>query len=99
MSPFWDCHSLGTFGIVKFRSRYRLWASLVAQLVKNLPPMQEAGFNPWFGRIPWRREWQPTPVSLPGEFHGQSCLAGYSPWGRKESDMTDRLTRLLNFHS
>jgi len=51
--------------------------------------MWEAGFNPWFGRIPWRREWQPTPVSLPGEFHGQSSLAGYSPWGHKELDMTE----------
>ena len=39
----------------------------------------------------WRREWQPTPVFLPGEFHGQRSLAGYSPQGHKESDMTERL--------
>ena len=39
----------------------------------------------------WRREWQPTPVYLPGEFHGQRNLAGYSPWGRKESDKTEQL--------
>ena len=38
-----------------------------------------------------QREWQPTPVSLPGEFHGQKSLAGYSPWGRKESDTTECL--------
>ena len=38
-------------------------------------------FNPWVGKIPWRREWQPTQVFLPGEFHGQSGLVGYSPWG------------------
>ena len=38
-------------------------------------------FNAWVGKIPWRREWQPTPVFLPGEFHGQRSLAGYSPWG------------------
>jgi len=39
--------------------------------------------------IPWRREWQPTPVFLPGEFHGQRSLAGYSPWICKELDMTE----------
>jgi len=36
-------------------------------------------FNPWVRRIPWRRQWQPTPVFLPGEFHGQRSLVGYSP--------------------
>ena len=41
--------------------------------------------------MPWRREWQPTPVFLPGEFHGQKSLAGYSPWDHKESDMTEQL--------
>ena len=49
------------------------------------------GFGPWVGKIPWRRAWQPTPVSLPGEFHGQRSLAGYSPWGRNESDTTEAL--------
>ena len=44
------------------------------------------GFSPWVGKIPWRREWLPTPVFLPGEFHGQRNLVGYSPWGRKESE-------------
>ena len=39
----------------------------------------------------WRRKWQPTPVSLPGESHGQRSLVGYSPWGCKESDTTERL--------
>ena len=48
--------------------------------------------DPWAGNIPWRREWQPTPVFLPGEFHGQRSLAGYSLWGHKESDITERLT-------
>ena len=47
------------------------------------------GFNPWVGKIPWRREWQLTPVFLPGAFHGQRSLVGYSPWGHKESDMTE----------
>ena len=49
------------------------------------------GFNPWVGKIPWRRKWQPTPVFLPGEFHGQRSLVGYSPWGHKESGMTEQL--------
>ena len=46
------------------------------------------GFNPWVGKIPWRRAWQPTPVFLPGECHGQRSLAGYSPQCRKEFDAT-----------
>ena len=51
-----------------------------------------AMFNPWLRKIPWRKERLPTPVSLPGELHGQRSLAGYSPWGRKESDTTEQLT-------
>ena len=47
--------------------------------------------DPWVGTIPWRRAWQPTPVFLPGESHGQRSLAGCSPWGCKESDTTERL--------
>ena len=49
-------------------------------------------FDPWVVKIPWRRKWQPTPVLLPGESHGQRSLAGYSPWGSQESDMTERLS-------
>ena len=48
----------------------------------------DLGSIPGFGKIPWRRQWQPTPVLLPGESHGPRSLVGYSPWGRKESDMT-----------
>ena len=47
------------------------------------------GFNPWVGKIHWRRKWQPTPVFLLGESHVQRSLAGYSPWGRKELDVTE----------
>ena len=54
----------------------------------NLPAMQ-IGFDPWVGKIPWRRKWQPTPVFLPGESHGQRSLVGYSPWGPRESDTTE----------
>jgi len=46
-------------------------------------------FNPWVKKIPWRRKWQPTPVFSPGKFHGQRSLTGYSPWGHRESDMTE----------
>ena len=65
--------------------------SLENSPVRTRLPVQETGirFCPWAGKIPWRRKWQPTPVFLPGEFHGQKSLAGYSLWGRKELDMTE----------
>ena len=50
---------------------------------------RRSGFDPWVRTIPWRKEWLPTPELLPGEFHRQRSLAGYSPWGLKESDMTE----------
>ena len=53
--------------------------------------MGDSGSIPGLGRIPWRRKWQPTPVLLPGISHGRRSLVGYSPWGRKESDMTERI--------
>ena len=49
-------------------------------------------FDPWVGKIPWRRAWQPTPVFLSGESCGQRSLVGYSPWGCRESDTTERLS-------
>ena len=67
-------------------------ASLVSQTVNNLPAMQETQVQSRVGKIPRRRGWLPSPVFLLWEFHGQRNLAGYSPWGRKESDTTDRLT-------
>ena len=53
-------------------------------------------FNLWVGKIPWRREWLPTLLFLPEKSHGQSSLVGYSPWGHKESDMTEQLSLLLH---
>ena len=47
-------------------------------------------FDPWAGKIPWKRKWQPTPVFLPGKSHGWGSLVAYSPWGHKESDKTER---------
>ena len=71
-------------------------ASLVVQTVKNLPAMQEIWVPSPVGKDPlenpWKREQQPTPVFLPGEFHGQKSLVSYSPWGRKEPDTTELLT-------
>ena len=72
------------------------WASLVAQLVKNLSAAWERrpGFDSWVGKIPWKREWLPIPVFWPGEFYGL-----YSPWGYKESDITEWLSlhTILNY--
>ena len=58
-------------------------------VVKN--PLANAGdrFDPWIGKIPWRRQGQPTPVFLPGKLHGQRSLGGYSPRGCKQLDMTE----------
>ena len=68
--------------------------SLVAQTVKSLPAMWETRVDSWVGKIPWRRKWQSTPVLLPGKSHGRRSLTGYSPWGHKEQDTTER----LHFH-
>ena len=53
---------------------------------------------PGSGRFPWRRKWQLTAVFLPGKSHGQRSLAGYSPWGHRESDMTERLSTRTHTH-
>ena len=71
------------------------WTSLEAQMVKNLPAMQEI----WVGKMPWRKAWQPTPVFFPRESHRQRSLEGYSPWGHKEWDMTERLHFSLSLFS
>ena len=62
-------------------------------MVKNMPA--DAGdvgrcrFDPWVGKIPWRRKWPPIPVFLPGDSQGQRSLVSYSPWGPKELDTTE----------
>ena len=66
----------------------RIRASLVSQQQRICLQCRRPGFDPWVGRIPWRRAWQPIPVSLPGESHGQKSPAGCSTWGHKS------LTRL-----
>ena len=73
---------------------YDTEVSQVALVAKNPPAnvgdIRDPGLIPGLipGKIPWRRKWQPTPVFLPGNSYGQKILVGYSPWGRKESDMT-----------
>ena len=65
----------------------------MAQMVKNLPAMQKTQVRSLGQEDPLEKGIAtPTPVFLPGEFHGQRSLAGYSPWGHKESDTTERLT-------
>ena len=67
----------------------------MAQSVKNLPAMQETLVQSLGQEDPLEKKWQPIPVFLRGEFYGQRSLAGYSPWGCKESDMTERLTACI----
>ena len=64
-------------------------------MVKHPPQCRRPEFERWVRKIPWRREWLATPVFLPGEFHRQRNLAGYSPRGYKESNMTEQLTLSL----
>ena len=77
-------------------SRHQLYmGSQVALVVKNLPAnagdVRHVVSIPWVGKNPWRRAWQPTPVFLLGESHGQRSLVGYSPWSRKELDTTEAI--------
>ena len=68
------------------------WTSLVAQRLRTHLPSSRLGrhrFSRWMGKIPWRREWQPTLVFLPGKSHGQRSLASYSLWCHTESDTTE----------
>ena len=71
------------------------WGSFVAQMVKRLTQCRKPGYHPWVGKITSRKKWQPTPIHLPGKSHGWRSLAGYSPWGFKESDTTEQ----FHFHS
>ena len=63
-------------------------------LVKGFPGGSDGKASAWVGKIPWRRKWQSTPALLPGKSHGWRSLIGYSPWGRKELNTTER----LHFH-
>ena len=62
-----------------------LYTEELFELKRICQQCRRPGCDPWVRYIPWRREWLPSPVFLPGEFHGQRSLAGYSPWGHRES--------------
>ena len=55
--------------------------------------------NPWVGKIPWKREWQPTPVFLPGKSHGQRSLVSYTPWDHEQLDTTEWLHTHTHTHT
>ena len=67
-----------------------IWASPVAQQKSICLQCRRHKYDPWVGKIPWKRKWHATPGFLPGKSHGQRRLAGYSPWCHKESDTTER---------
>ena len=71
------------------------YASLVAQMVKNLPAMQEIQVQSLGREDPLEKGMVPTPVFVPGESHGQRSLAGYSPWGCTESDTTEHVAHTV----
>ena len=68
---------------------YTLWIRYVLRICLQC---RRPRFDTWVGKSLWGRKWLPTPVSSPGEFHGQRSLVGYALWGRKESDTTEWLT-------
>ena len=86
-----------------FQDFWQSWFQLVLHLAQHFARCtlhirlqhRRPMFDPWVGKIPWRRKWQPTPLILPGASHGQRSLAGYSPWGCKELDTTEWLTHFL----
>ena len=79
---------------------FKILGYLGGAVVKNPPANAEDAkrcwFNPWLGKIPWRRIWQPAPIFLPGKFHGQRSLADYGSRGRRASDTTEHIHTFLN---
>ena len=85
-----------------FRLRKIVHLVLVMVVFPDGSDGKESAFNvgdpssiPWVRKIPWRKEWQPTAIFLPGKSHGLRSLAGPSPWGRKELDTTEQLTHTV----
>ena len=101
-------YRLGNWTTKRFISCSRLsscysnpWGFLAGSVVKNLPVIRRCrrchGFDPWVGKIPWRRTWQPTPVFLPGKSHGQSSLVGYTVHGVAKSQMWMSMNMSIKF--
>ena len=81
---------------MEWRSQFLILFCSYVHIFQGLPwwlrlQCRRSKFDPWVVKIPWRREWQPTPVFLPGEFHRRRSLVGYCPRDCKESDMTEQL--------
>ena len=74
------------------------WLVLKLNYFWCIPEIWRLSLNPWIEKILWRRKWQSTPVFLPGEFHGQGILVGYSPWSCKVLDTTEQLTHMSLYH-
>ena len=66
-----------------------MYGFLVAQTVRSPPVMQRPGFDPWVGKIPWKRRWLPTPVFLPGESHGQAWQATVLGAAKSQTQLSD----------
>ena len=95
----WCCHSLWVNGegegLRRKKKNQELCFTYHSVLFPDGSNCKESACNegdPWVGKIPWRRQWQPSLVFLPGESHGQRRLTGYRSWGHKESDTTEWLT-------
>ena len=83
----------GKFYLLHFLNKFSSFGFLGSSVVKEFTcpcrRLRRLGFDPWVGKIPWRRKWQPIPVFLPGKSHGQRNLVGCSLWDCKESDITE----------
>ena len=79
----------------EWRKTFRLLGFTGSDVIESACNAGDSRFDPWVGKIPWRREWLSTPVFLLGEFHGQRNLVGYSPRGLKESAMIEQLTLFI----
>ena len=88
--PPWELALVGTVIVIIIKLPWWL------RWYRTCPQCRRPGFDLHIGKISWRTEWQPTPVCLPREFHGQRGLESYHPRGLKESDMTEQIT--LHFH-
>ena len=88
---------LSTDYLARYQSWFPRWHSSKESAYQCLRCKRQ-GFDPWVGRIPWRRKWQLTPaVFLPGKSHGQRSPGGYSPWGLKESGTTVHTAHIAIF--
>ena len=81
-------HNIGEVIEVSGASQVAQWQRIYLQCRR----CRRRGFNPWVGKIPWRKKWQPSPVFFLGESHGQRSWEGHNPWGDEEPDTTEQLS-------